>query len=155
MQVESYPVGHLQQVSLPPHGSPFHPAWPWVPLVQPQHHVCSVCLGGAIKETLQVPSPLGFSLQINNFSVLPPFFPCCLIISHCRVRLLLSELPATGTKKPREALLRNQARSHRDICRGKCSPYQQTARMQIHKQTQINRLTPPSKPETHPHRQML
>lgn len=57
-------------------------------------------------------------------------------------------------QKAKGALLRSQARSHRDICGGKGSPYQQTARVQTHKQTQINRLTPPCKPEVRARRQM-
>ncbi|KAL2295928.1 hypothetical protein Nmel_017458, partial [Mimus melanotis] len=98
---------------------------------------------------------LDYFLQINPFSALPHFFPCCLIISYCRVCLLLLELPGNGTKKPREALPRSKARSHRDICRGKCSLFQQTAGVQRHKHTQIKRLTPPSAPEMCPHGQML
>lgn len=133
------------------------PCWPWMPLVQPPHPfpnthlLLSVCLGGAITQPLWALVFLaGFSLQVNHFSALPLFFLCCLIIFHCGLFLLLSELPGNGTKKPWETLLRNQARSHRDICRGKHSPYQQPARMQTEKQTQINRLSPFS---TYPHRQ--
>lgn len=86
---------------------------------------------------------LDYFLQINPFSALPHSFPRCLTISCCRECLLLSELPGNGTRKPREALPRSRARSHRDICRGKGSLFQQTAGEQRHKHTQTNRPTPP------------
>lgn len=142
-------------------GSPFYPAWPWVPLVQPQHPLPHTPSAPSCESGRSRQRPSGslvflfdFSLQINHFSVLL-IIPCCLIIPPCRVCLLLLELPGNGTKNPRETLLRSQARSHGDICGGKCSPYQQTAVMQIQKHTQINRLAPSSKPEIHPHGQML
>lgn len=83
------------------------------------------------------------------FSANQPFLsssplPSSLIISQCSVCLLLSGLPGNGTKEPREALPRSRACSHRDICRGKCSLFQQTAGVQRHKHTQINRFTPPA-----------
>lgn len=120
------------------------------------HPICSLlCVWEEPSETLRDSRfSIDFSLQINHFSVLL-VIPCCLIIPPCRVCLLLLELPGNGTKNPRETLLRSQACSHGDICGGKCSPYQQIAVMRIHKQTQINRLAPPSKPEIHPHGQML
>lgn len=93
-------------------------------------------------------------LQINPFSS-SPLLPSLFNNFCCRVCLLLSELPGNGTKKPREALPRSQAYSHRDICREKCSLFQQTAGVQRHKHAQINRLTPLSAPETRPRRQML
>lgn len=155
MQVQSHPAWHLQHVfflaflsfTLLGHGSLLcNPSIP-------SQTLCLLCLSARSHQR----DPLGYLFPHLAFLcelTISQFFPCCLIIAYCRVCLLLSELPGNGTKKPWETLLRNQACSHGDICGGKCSPYQQTARMQIHKQAQINRLTPSSKPETHPPRQM-